>query len=298
MKPAPFDYVRAESIPHALEALAGAGADADGDASILAGGQTLMPLLALRMATPSVIIDINRIEALAGVSRVAGHNGSGATRIGATTRQNHVLANELVKAHVPALAKATAFVGHHQTRNRGTLGGSVSLGEPAAEYPAIALTLDAVIEAHSSEGIRRIDALDFYLGAYSTALLPDELVVAVEYPDWPADSVTIVHEVTRRAGDFALVGLICQLAIAEGKVSRAAIGWFGMGATPMRSLAAEKALKGVSLGDIDPRAVAELAISETEPLEDKHATAHYRRSVGTKLFTRLLSAAVAERQKP
>ena len=286
MKPGPFDYVRAESIAHAVETLA----KADGDASILAGGQTLMPLLALRMATPSVIVDINRVEALAGVSRVAG-----ATRIGATTRQNTVLASDLVKAHVPALAKATSYVGHHQTRNRGTLGGSVSLGEPAAEYPATALTLDAVIEAHSPEGIRRIDALDFYLGPYSTALLPDELVVAVEYPDWPAGTISIVHEVTRRAGDFALVGLICQLAIAEGKVSRAAIGWFGMGPTPMRSLAAEKALLGTALGDIDPRAVAELAIGETEPLEDKHATAHYRRTVGTKLFTRLLAETLAER---
>ena len=289
MKPAPFDYIRAESLPHALEALT----KADGDASILAGGQTLMPLLALRMATPSVIIDINRIDALAGVTRVAG-----ATRIGATTRQNAVLANAVVAQHVPALAKATAFVGHHQTRNRGTLGGSVSLGEPAAEYPATALALDAVIEAHSSEGIRRIDALDFYLGPYSTALLPDELVVAVEYPDWPPGTLTIVHEVTRRAGDFALVGLICQLALSEGKVSRAAIGWFGMGPTPMRSLAAEKALVGTALADIDPRAVAELAMSQTDPLEDKHATAQYRRSVGTKLFTRLLSEALSREHMP
>lgn len=286
MKPPPFDYVRAQSIDHAVEELA----RADGEGVILAGGQTLMPLLALRMANPAVVIDINRIEGLAGVSKVAG-----ATRIGATTRQNGVLADPLVGRHVPALAQAVRNVGHHQTRNRGTLGGSVSLGEPAAEMPAVSVALDAVMEVRSAEGSRRIDALDFYSGPYMNALLPDEMLVAVEYPDWPEDSITLVHEVARRPGDFALVGLICQLALAGGKVSRAGISWFGMGPTPMRAHAAEKALVGAASGEIDPRGIAELAIGDADPFDDAHATRAYRQTVGRRIFARLLGEALNSR---
>lgn len=287
MKPAPFDYIRAESIEHALEALAAA----DGDAAILAGGQTLMPLLALRMANPSVVIDISQVEALRGVSRVAG-----ATRVGATTRQNDVLVDPMVAAHVPALRRAIGYVGHHQTRNRGTLGGSVALGEPAAEMPATALALGAMIEARSVEGTRRIDAEDFYIGPYANALLPDELMTAVDYPDWPAHSIAIVHEVARRPGDFALVGLVCQLTLDAGRVSRAGIAWFGMGPTPMKAWQAEKALTGSNIADIDARGIAELAIADCDPFDDAHATADYRRSVGRRVFTRLLGEALDRRK--
>lgn len=287
MKPAPFDYVRPDSIAEAIDHLA----RADGDATVLAGGQTLMPLLALRMATPSILVDINRIDGLSGVTRVAG-----ATRIGATTRQNMILADATVAAHVPALSKATAFVGHHQTRNRGTIGGSVSLGEPAAEYPATTVALGGVIEAHSIDGVRRIDAEDFYLGPYMNALLPDELVVAIEYPDWPADTITLVHEVARRPGDFALVGLVCALAVADGRLVRAGIGWFGMGPTPMRSRAAEKALIGMAIGEVDLRGIAEIAVGETDPLDDAHATADYRRTVGRRIFARLAGEALDVRR--
>src|SRR5690606_2951368 len=175
MKPAPFDYVVPDSIEAAVQHLA----DAGGDANVLAGGQTLMPLLALRMAQPSVLVDINRIAALSGISRA-----EGGTRLGATTRQNTILADPTVAQHTPGLSKATSFVGHHQTRNRGTIGGSISLAEPAAEYPATALALGAVIEAVSTRGTRKIAADDFFLGPYTTALEPDELVVAVHFPEW------------------------------------------------------------------------------------------------------------------
>jgi carbon-monoxide dehydrogenase medium subunit len=283
MKPAPFDYVRAESIDHAVAELA----RAEGEGVLLAGGQTLMPLLALRMAQPALVIDINRIDGLAGVTKVAG-----ATRIGATTRQNTVLADPLVARHIPALASAVRNVGHHQTRNRGTLGGSVSLGEPAAEMPAVTVALDAVIHVQSPEGSRTIDALDFYSGPYMNALLHDEMVVAVEYPDWPEDSITVVHEIGRRPGDFALVGLVCQVAISAGKVSRAGIAWFGMGPTPMRAHQAEKALLGAAVGEIDPRAIAELAVADTDPFDDAHATRTYRQTVGRRIFSRLLGDAL------
>jgi carbon-monoxide dehydrogenase medium subunit len=286
VKPPPFDYVRAESIDHAVEELA----RADGEGVLLAGGQTLMPLLALRMANPAVVIDINRIDGLAGVNKVAG-----ALRVGATTRQNDLLADPLVARHLPVLQRAVGYVGHHQTRNRGTIGGSVSLGEPAAEMPACALALDAVVEVRSSEGARRIDALDFYYGPYVNALLPDEMVTAIEYPDWPEDSITLVHEVARRPGDFALVGLVCQLALSGGKVSRAGIAWFGMGPTPMRAHQAEKALLGTLASEVDPHGLAELALADTDPFEDAHATRAYRQTVGRRVFARLLGEALKQR---
>jgi carbon-monoxide dehydrogenase medium subunit len=283
VKPAPFDYVAPDSVEGALEALAmGAG-----DAIILAGGQTLMPLLALRMSTPSVLVDINRIPALAGISREGA-----ATRIGAMTRQARILADPTVAEHTPGLKKATAYVGHHQTRNRGTIGGSISLADPAAEYPATALALGAEIEARSSSGSRRIAADDFFLGAYTTALEPDEMVTAVRYPDWPAGAVTLVREVAPRPGDFALVGLVCAFALDGGKVARASIAWFSMGGAPVRSRQAEAALVGQSLAGLDLRAAAELAVSETEPMDDIHATAVYRRSVGTRIFQRAVGEAL------
>ncbi|MDB5444945.1 MAG: xanthine dehydrogenase family protein subunit, partial [Phenylobacterium sp.] len=212
MKAAPFDYVAPTTVEEALEHLANNA----GEANVLAGGQTLVPLLALRMATPSVLIDINRIAALSGVTRA-----DGGTRIGAVTRQNEALADPTVAAQVPALAKALRFVGHHQTRNRGTIGGSVALGEPAAETPATALALGAVVEVRSRRGAREIPVEDFYLGPYTTALEPDEMITAVRFPDWPAGAITVVHEVARRPGDFALVGLVCAFALDGGKVSRA-----------------------------------------------------------------------------
>ncbi len=287
MKAAPFDYVVPDTIEEAVQHLA----DAAGDVSILAGGQTLMPLLALRMATPSLIVDINRIAALSGVSRA-----EGAVRIGATTRQAQILADPTVAAHAPGLTKATALVGHHQTRNRGTIGGSISLAEPAAEYPATALTLGAVIEARSARGVRRIAADDFFLGPYTTALEPEELVTAVHFPEWPAGTRLIVEEVARRPGDFALVGFVCALVVEGGRISRAGVGWFGMGPTPMRSRKAEQALTGQSATGLDLAGIAALAVSETDPMEDGHASAAYRRKVAGRIFQRTVGQALAEQR--
>ena len=287
MKPAPFDYVAPTSVEEALEHLArGAG-----DANVLAGGQTLVPLLALRMATLSLLIDVNRIPELAGVSRV-----TGATRIGAATRQKAVLKDPTVAAQVPALTKALSFVGHPQTRARGTLGGSIALGEPAAESPATALALGAVVEARSTRGAREIQVEDFYLGPYTTTLEPDELIAAVRFPDWPASTVTVVHEVSRRPGDFALVGLVCALALDGGRVSRAGVGWFGMGPQPMRSRRAEQALVGLSASAADLAEIADMAVSETEPLDDAQADASYRRKVGGRIFQRLVGEALGVRR--
>jgi aerobic carbon-monoxide dehydrogenase medium subunit len=287
MKPAPFDYVVPTTVEEALDQLA----RANGDATILAGGQTLMPLLALRMSTPSVLIDINRIEALKGASRT-----EGGMRIAAVTRQNEIISDGTLASCLPTLVQAARHVGHHQTRNRGTIGGSIALGEPAAELPACAVALGAVIEAHSKRGTRQLAADRFYTGPYSTTLEPDELVTAIRFPDWPSSSVPIFREVARRPGDFALVGLVGALALEQGRIARAGLAWFGMGPTPMKARRAETALIGQSVAGLDVRGIAELAIADTDPFDDHSATAAYRRLVGRRVFTRALREVLNARQ--
>lgn len=287
MKPAAFDYVAPDTIEEACEHLTAAG----GGATVLAGGQTLMPLLALRMSQPFVLVDINRVAALRGVSRVA----SG-TRIGPTVRQNQVIADATLARALPLVVTATRHVGHHQIRNRGTLGGSIALGEPAAELPAVAVALGAEVEVRSTRGTRRIRAEELYLGPYSTALEPDELLTGVCFPDWPAGTVTVFREIAPRPGDFALVGLSGAIAVADGCITRAGLAWFGMGPTPMKARQVEAALLGQSLAQLDLRGLAELAVADTAPFDDHHATAEYRRTVGRRVFTRALSEALNVRQ--
>jgi aerobic carbon-monoxide dehydrogenase medium subunit len=284
MKPAPFDYVAPRSIDEACAALAEAG----GGATILAGGQTLIPLLNLRMSQPFIIVDLNKIAELKGVSRA-----EGATRIGAMTRQCEALASEVLARDLPVLVQAVRHVGHHQTRNRGTIGGSIVLGEPAAELPATALALDATIEVRSRRGKRTIAADAFYLGPYMNTLEPDELVTGITFPDWPRTHLCLFHEVAQRPGDFALVGMVGALSVEYGKVARAGLAWFGMGPTPIRAQAAERMLLGQAVAQIDAQAVAESAVADTAPFDDHHASAEYRRTVGTRIFARALREALA-----
>jgi aerobic carbon-monoxide dehydrogenase medium subunit len=283
MKPAPFDYVAPKTIDEACTILSEAG----GGATVLAGGQTLMPLLNLRMSQPFILLDINKVADLQGISRA-----DGATRVGPVTRQCDALSNADLARDLPVLVQALSHVGHHQTRNRGTVGGSIALGEPAAEMPATAVALGAVIEARSVRGTRRIPAREFYLGPYMNALEPDELVTAIHYPDWPSGHITLFREVAQRPGDFALVGMVGALVLEGGKVSRAGIAWFGMGPTPIAAVQAERALIGQSLDSIDPQAIAELAVADTAPFTDHHASAEYRRTVGKRIFARTLSEAL------
>ncbi len=281
MKPAPFDAPT--TIDEACVLLTEAG----GGARVLAGGQTLMPLLNLRMSQPFVIVDINKIAELKGIARA-----NGRTRIGPMTRQCEVIASQALARDLPVLVQAVQHVGHHQTRNRGTVGGSIALGEPAAELPATAVALDATIEARSTRGTRHIPAGEFYLGPYMNALEADERVTGISFPDWPKGHITLFREVAQRPGDFALLGMVGALAVEGGKIARAGIAWFGMGPTPIRAKAAEQMLLGKSLGGFDPQAVAERAIADTAPFDDHHASAEYRRTVGTRIFARTLREAL------
>jgi carbon-monoxide dehydrogenase medium subunit len=287
MKPAPFDYVAPTTVEEALQILA----DAGGGAQIIAGGQTLMPLLNLRMSQPFILVDITRIASLNGVTAEAE-----GTRLGPVTRQADVLTDPVMNRALPVLITALRHVGHHQTRNRGTVGGSIALGEPAAEMPATAVALGARIEIRSVHGTRTVPADEFYLGPYATAVEPHELVTAIRYPTWPETTITLFREVTRRPGDFALVGLVGALAVESGRIVRAGIAWFGMGPTPMKARSVEGALVGRTVTSLDPAALAELAIADTAPFDDIHATAEYRRSVGRRIFARVISEALSLRQ--
>jgi carbon-monoxide dehydrogenase medium subunit len=183
-------------------------------------------------------------------------------------------------------------VGHHQTRNRGTVGGSIALGEPAAEQPATAVALGAEVELTSLRGTRRVKAEDFYLGPYMTTIEPDELLTAIHFPDWPKGHVMLFREVTQRPGDFALVGMVGALALDGDRIARAGIAWFGMGPTPVKARQAEAALVGQTLSELDAAAIADLAVADTAPFTDHHASAEYRRTVGKRIFARTLREAL------
>jgi carbon-monoxide dehydrogenase medium subunit len=287
MKPAPFDYVAPTSVADACRILDEAG----GGATVIAGGQTLMPLLNLRMSQPFILVDINKIPELRGIS-----TDGGVTRIGPVTRQADALASEALAQAQPTLIKALSHVGHYQTRNRGTIGGSVALGEPAAEMPATAVALGATMTVQSVRGTRKVAADEFYLGPYMTVMEPDELLTGIEYPQWPADTITVFREVAQRPGDFALVGLVGSVALEGGKVARCGLTWFGMGPTPMKARQAEAALLGSTLDRIDARAIADLAIADTAPFDDVHVSAEYRRTVGRRIFERTLREALQLRE--
>ncbi|MYM64060.1 xanthine dehydrogenase family protein subunit M [Pseudomaricurvus sp. HS19] len=285
MKPAPFDYYAPATISEACQLLS----EASGGATVIAGGQTLMPLLNLRMSQPFILVDINNTAEMKGISAV-----DGGIRIGPATRQYEVLESELLVERLPLLVEAVRHVGHHQTRNRGTVGGSIALGEPAAELPACAVALGATIDIASVRGTRQVPASEFYLGPFMTVLEPDELVTGITFPAWPAGHLPLFSELAQRPGDFALVGVVGALALEAGKISRAGIAWMAMGPTPLKATAAEQLLLGKSLAEIDPQAVAEAAVAETAPFDDKRTSAEYRRTVGARLLARALRELTAQ----
>ncbi|WP_230292124.1 xanthine dehydrogenase family protein subunit M [Croceicoccus sp. Ery5] len=286
MKPAPFDYERPATLEQACRLLAEAG----GGATLIAGGQTLMPLLNLRMSQPFVLVDLSAIPELCGVKRVGG-----GTAIGPMTTQSAAMNDPLLRGHVPLLARALAHVGHHQTRNRGTIGGSIAFAEPAAEVPATALALDAVLTLQSLRGSREIAMRDFLLGPYLTALEADEIVTAITIPDPPPGrALPVFTEVARRPGDFALVGLTSQIVLDGDRIAAASLAWFGMGPTALRAVQAEAALNGAALGDIDAVAIAGLAVADTQPFDDKAASAAYRTTVGRRICARAIRELAAQ----
>ncbi len=287
MKPAPFAYHVPETATEAAGLLASLGEEA----KVLAGGQSLIPMLALRLAVFEHLVDIGRIPELVGIER---RNGD--LRIGAGTIHATVGASAEVAESVPLLTRATPLIGHLQIRNRGTLGGSVAHADPAAEYPAIALALDATMEVVSPRGGRIITAGDFFDGLWTTTMAPDELLVAVSFPVWTGRRGFAVSEFARRHGDFAIAGAVVGIELdAEDGIQRSAIGLIGLGSTPERARAAEAELVGRPIADIDPHEVGRLAVSElASVLEDQHGSVAYRKRVGAEMAARAWAAARTE----
>lgn len=283
MKPPPFDYRRAESTEHALALLA----DGGDDAHLLAGGQSLIPMLNLRLARPSMLIDINDI----GLDSI--EVAEGYVRIGAMVRHGVLERDPRVLEGAALLAAAAALVGHPAIRTRGTLGGSVAHADPAAELPAAALALDAEIEVSSVRGLRTIEARDFFLGPYMTALASDEIVVTLTVLR-STGSACAYEELSERAGDFAIAGTAVALGLEDDHIDSARIAISGVSGTPVRAAEAEALLAGVRIDDdhrID-QAVATVCVG-MELRSDIHGSTSYRRHLAQTLTRRAVASAIA-----
>jgi carbon-monoxide dehydrogenase medium subunit len=286
VKPSVFEYQAPDSLDAALASLAELG----DEAKVLAGGQSLIPMLALRLTAFAHLIDIGSLGELQGVRREDGF-----LRVGAGTVDRLVGTDAQVAASVPLLAKVTPLVGHFQIRNRGTIGGSIAHADPAAEYPTVALALDADLEAASSSGTRTIAARDFFESTWTTALRGDEILTAIRFPVWTGRSGFGVEELARRHGDFALTGAVCGVEIGDGgDVRRCAIALLGMGSTPVRGGEAEVALLGATPSADDLLEIGRLAVSAADPPSDLHASSEYRTQVGAEMVRRALGRALEE----
>jgi carbon-monoxide dehydrogenase medium subunit len=285
VKPAPFDYYAPESVAECLAVLAEHG----DEAKILAGGQSLVPMLALRLARPEVLVDVNRIPELSTIRR---ENGS--LVVGATTRHATLEKDPQIAGASPLLARVAPHIGHFQIRNRGTLGGSLAHADPAAELPAVARVLDAEIEVAGPNGTRRIAAAHFFETVFTTSLEADELVTAVHFPVWGDGSGFAVEEMARRHGDFAIVGALAAVQVSDGRLARVAIGLTGMGSVPERAEAVERALTGAAVAHLDLTDAGVQAVAGLEPSADVHAGPEYRKRVGAALVTRALTNAIEE----
>jgi len=287
LKSAPFEYCRAASVAEACELLARHG----DSAKPIAGGQSLVPMMAMRLVRPAWLVDINEIAALKLVAVEKEF-----ARTGACTRQCAVERDELLAARVPLLRQALAFVGHVQTRNRGTVGGSLAHADPAAELPLVARTLGARLLLRSSKGSRTLDAEQFFAGPMTTAARADECLEEIRWPAWSEKRVgSAFTEISIRHGDFAMVAAAAQVALdAGGRCTRAALGLGGVGGTPLAFPEIAARLAGTKLEDGAIDAVAADAAKETEPGSDLHATKDYRRHLARVLAARALRQAREE----
>jgi carbon-monoxide dehydrogenase medium subunit len=287
VKPSSFEYHRPAGAAEAVGLLQELG---DG-AKVLAGGQSLVPMLSLRLAVFEHLVDISRIEELRGIVR-----RNSALWIGAGTTEAAVEASSEAAASAPLLTRATPLIGHFQIRNRGTVGGSLAHADPAAEYPAVAIALEALLEVLGPSGSRTVEAADFFTGIWDTAMAEDELLTGISFPVWSGRCGFGVEEVARRHGDFAMAGAAVAIELgADDKVTRCGIGLLGLGSTPLRAGAAEAEIVGRSGFELDAEELGRLAVRDLEDIpSDLHASSEYRRRVGGVMVARALTAAVAE----
>jgi len=275
-------------LPASLEEALSALAEYGPEAKVLAGGQSLIPLMSLRLAQPGVLVDLNGLATtLSGIEA-----GASGVRIGAMTRHRAAERSELLAQRVPLMAETMPLIGHAAIRSRGTIGGSLSHADPAAELPAVVLATEATLIARSLRGGERtIPASDFFEGYFTTALAEDEVLCAVEVPDAPPATGFCVTEVARRHGDFALVGVTAAVTIDQGLVTRARIALINVAERPVRAERAEAALVGAKPDAAAWAEAAALASTEIDPSGDLHATPAYRRKVAGVCVRRALETA-------
>jgi CO/xanthine dehydrogenase FAD-binding subunit len=288
MKPAPFEYVRPDSLHEACELLAG-----DEDARLIAGGQTLVPMLAMRLARPARLIDILRLPELAGI-RQEKHS----VVVGATTRQAQAERDPVIQASVPMLARVLPWVGHPPTRNRGTVGGSIANADPSAEIPLVAVTLGAEIMLATTNGPVSMPADDFFVGAMLTSIGQGECVSAIRFPVWQHKRIGVgFFEISARKSDFAFVAAAAQVALdEEGRCLDVALGLGGLGERPLRLDVSS--LVGTRLDSKAAEEAVDAASADLEASSDLHASAAYRRRVATTLCLRALEQARVDAAKP
>jgi carbon-monoxide dehydrogenase medium subunit len=268
MKPASFRYHAPDCLADAVEVLAASGPGA----KVIAGGQSLVPMMNLRLVAIDDLVDLNSVEGLDAIERIDG----------------------AVRVAVPLVQRALPLIGHFQIRNRGTIGGSLAHADPSSELPAVALALDAVLEAVGPRGTRRIAASEFFDSTWQTTLADDEILQAVEFPVWSGSCGFAIDEVARRHGDFAIVGAAAAVQLDGDRVTKAALALFGVGSTAVRAPGAEDALVAAGVGArLDD--ICRLATEGLDPPDDVHATGAYRREVAAvvaqKVFTRAIEEA-------
>jgi len=285
MIPAAFDYHRPATLDEAVEMVAQLGEDA----KLLAGGHSLLPMMRLRLARPAALVDLGGLRGELSYVRDSG----AVIAVGAMTRHHDVAVSEVLARRLPLLARAASTVGDPQVRHRGTLGGSLVHADPAADLPAVALALDAVMVARGPDGEREIPAAEFFRGFFESDLRPDEVLREVRFPV-PHDGHGVAYlKFNRRAQDWATVGVAALVELDGDRIARVAVGLANMGATPLRARAVEAAITGVTVGDADAlHSAAEHADEDTSPASDLAASADYRRHLARVLTRRALEQAI------
>jgi CO/xanthine dehydrogenase FAD-binding subunit len=283
MKPPAFKYIAARTVDEALGLLGSEGERA----KILAGGQSLTPMLNFRLAHPEVLVDINRIKELEFVTE-----RDGGLAIGCLTRHRTIETSSSIRKQYPILSAAAEQVAHVAIRTRGTFGGSLAHADPAAEFPVIALLLDATMNLRGPKGTRSLPAKEFFVNLFSTALQPDELLVEVRIPRWPAGRGWGFHELSRRPGDFAIAIVAAAVTMERGKFKEVRIGMGGVGPTALRASKAEQLLKDQAPDDGALQAAGQAASEASDPPDDIHGSAEFRRHAVEVLTRRALKDAV------
>ena len=279
MKPAPFAYERARSLDHAIELIAGTE-----DVRLLAGGQSLIATLNMRLSRPQLIVDINRVP---GLDRITSSNGQ--IEIGALVRYAQAERSPEIAAHARLIARSLPFIGHPAIRNRGTIGGSIAFGDPAAELPACFVALDGEAVIAGPSGTRVVRADTFYKGLFESALTPRDVLAAIRIPMATSETRTAFAELARRHGDYAMVGLAATARAAGKALSDVRLVFFGVGTTPVRARTAEAAL---AAGDID--AAAKAVATDLDPSDDVQASSAVKRQLAGVLLQRVARQLMGE----